>query len=123
MIVDRVGPIDHGQPAARRTRLVTPTPTALSPGFFSGRVKVSADGGSEEFPELRPSRRASSATRPEPLILHPQPVVLGPQLTDNPRLLHNEGGKLVIRRTPIPGLHTKIIHGKPATYALRDLES
>src|SRR3954447_6284098 len=52
--------------------------------------------------------------------VHPQPAlqfgILGlqrrdphPKLSEHPRLLDDQGGELVIRRTPIPGLHTMII--------------
>jgi hypothetical protein len=35
----------------------------LDRGFFSGRPKMSEEGGIEELPGLRPRRRSSSATR------------------------------------------------------------
>ncbi|WP_221761451.1 hypothetical protein, partial [Amycolatopsis balhimycina] len=41
---------------------------------------------------------------------------------DHRRLPHHQGGKLVIRRTPIPGLHNKII-SRGQTHPGNDLTS
>jgi hypothetical protein len=76
----------------------------------------SDEGGRDEFREFIPNRRRNSAVLClQPLVVFPQLLVVSPQLRDlapklldQPRLGDDQGGKLVIRQTPIPGLHTLI---------------
>jgi hypothetical protein len=61
----------------------------------------SADGGFDEFRELSPNRRFDSAF----LARNAATSACNCSIT---ALTRHQGGKLVIRRTPIPGLHTLI---------------
>ena len=63
----------------------------------------SDDGGFDELVESIPNRRFSSAFSAS------NTATRCAKLGDHPRLLDDQGGKLVIRRTPIPGLHPMII--------------
>jgi hypothetical protein len=85
--------------------------------FGAGLVDgESDDGGFDEFREFIPNRRFNSAFSAR------NAANLGLQPRDRRRLLRYQGSKLVIRRTPIPGLHTKIIPQR-ASRMINDLTS
>jgi hypothetical protein len=60
--------------------------------------------------------------RAQLLVVRPQQRNLTPKLLNQPRLSDDQGGKLVIRRTSIPGLHTLIISRRRSSL-INDLTS
>jgi hypothetical protein len=77
-----------------------PAPQRLRSGLAERRVRRRGHRG---------IRRVHTQPPLEISVLRPQSGDLSPKLLDHRRLTHDQGGKLVIRRTPIPSLHTKII--------------
>ena len=87
---------------------MTRLPTGLTAAAAAQRLRRrlgqprSDDGGFDELLEFIPNRRLNSA-------FSASSAATRPKLRDHPRLLDDQGGQLVIRRTPIPGLHPMII--------------
>src|SRR3954453_17214733 len=79
----------------------------LRSGFDERRVRRRRLGRVRRVhPQPAPQLRVLSA---KPLVVRTQLSNLDPKLLDQPRLRHHQVGKLVIRPTPVPDLHTMII--------------
>ena len=105
--------VDQRQRRPRMTGLPARLPPAAAPQRLRGRL-------GERRVRRRRARRVGR--------VHPQPArqlgVLGLQhrdpptkLGDHPRLLGDQGGELVIRRTPLPSLHPMIIAPRRSSLA------
>jgi hypothetical protein len=99
----RIGDLSQRRPG------MTGLPTGLTPAAAAQRFR----GRLDERRVRRGRLRRVPRVQPQPAlqlgVLRPQRGNLGLQPRDRRRLLRNQDGKLVIRRTPSPGLHTKII--------------
>jgi hypothetical protein len=105
MTHDLVRICDLRQRRSRMARL----PTGLTPTAAAQRFRSRLGERRVRRRRLRRVLRVHPHTALQLGVLRPQRSNLGLQLRDRRRLLRYQGGKLVIRRTPSPGLHPKII--------------